>query len=468
MKRIATALCALAVVMAGSIPALAAEVALRQDASYYPISVEEYTYGELEEPRINKVYQLALSDDPSLIPTEDFERDGCWFTLLDMTRKNEVGVDTQPYTETVTRPSKTNDMAQVLQALEAEMEVTTADGYAGTLRLDHTSVQVKTDGYATKTNSLSATRSYPNLSDADVSLVPKSIEDKGKTLTLADVQWSEEQYADGVGGTVTRYTATASYTGTSTSRYATGYTVTANYTGEVAKTGCDMVTYPAILDGETFHCVQSCIREKTAKQTPKAERPALKLVSRLRCSACGAALQRMGGPNRRSDTLYLKCVQCGTVITLRDEALLDEIARQTAEQERPERTSYQPSGEVVRLTNAINRGLERPDDPQEVVSLILQGAAARYACCPDITEQNDRPLNMCLDHIRLAVSHINLSEEGTVEAVFPSGHRERTEHGADCTAAGADHPRQEGHGYPAAGEKETPEGCGLLPGIHRQ
>lgn len=117
MKRIATALCALAVVMAGSIPALAAEVALRQDASYYPISVEEYTYGELEEPRINKVYQLALSDDPSLIPTEDFERDGCWFTLLDMTRKNEVGVDTQPYTETVTRPSKTNDMAQVLQAL---------------------------------------------------------------------------------------------------------------------------------------------------------------------------------------------------------------------------------------------------------------------------------------------------------------------------------------------------------------
>lgn len=159
MKRIATALCALAVVMAGSIPALAAEVAPRQDASYYPISVEEYTYGELEEPRINKVYQLALSDDPSLIPTEDFERDGCWFTLLDMTRKNEVGVDTQPYTETVTRPSKTNDMAQVLQALEAEMEVTTADGYAGTLRLDHTSVQVKTDGYATKTNSLSATRS---------------------------------------------------------------------------------------------------------------------------------------------------------------------------------------------------------------------------------------------------------------------------------------------------------------------
>ena len=250
MKRIVTTLCALAVIMVGSIPAMAAEEPPRQDASYYPISVDEYTYGELEEPRINKVYQLSLSDDPSLIPTEDFERDGLWFTLLDMTRKNEVGVDTQPYTETVTRPSKTNDMAQVLQALEAEMEVTTAEGYAGTLHLDHTSVQVKTDGYATKTNNLSATRSYPNLSDADVSLVPKSIEDKGKTLTLADVQWSEAQYSDGAGGTVTRYTATASYT------------------GEVAKTGCDMVTYTAI-----FGSTEAPEEVPMAEGAPGAETP---------------------------------------------------------------------------------------------------------------------------------------------------------------------------------------------------
>lgn len=45
-----------------------------------------------------------------------------------------------------------------------------------------------TDGYATKTQPLSATRSYPNLSEADLSLIPKSIEEKGRTLTLADVR----------------------------------------------------------------------------------------------------------------------------------------------------------------------------------------------------------------------------------------------------------------------------------------
>ena len=248
MKRILTTLCALALVMAGSATALAAEAA--SDSSYYPISVEEYTYGDFDELRINKTYQLSLSDDPSLIPTEDFTRNGRHYYLLDMTRKDEVGVDVQTHTETVTQASDTNNLETILQRLDAEMEVTTEDGYVGILRLDHTSVQVTTDGYATKTNTLSASRSYPNLSEADVSLIPKSIEDKGKTLTLGDVKWSESMDVDGEGNPVTRYTATASYTGTSTSRYATGYTVSANYTGEVSKANCAVVTYTAIFGSE--------------------------------------------------------------------------------------------------------------------------------------------------------------------------------------------------------------------------
>ncbi len=249
MKRILTVLCALAVLMAGSATALAADAA--SDPCYYPIAVEEYTAGDGGELRISKIYQLSLSDDPSLIPTGDFERGGRTYTLLDMTRKDEVGVDTQTYTETVTQPSDTDDLEKILQELDAEMEVTTEDGYAGTLRLDHTSVQVAVDGYKTSKRTLSATRSYPNLSEADVSLIPKSLEDKGKTLTLGDVKWSESTEMDGEGNPVTRYTATASYTGTATSRYATGYTVTANYTGEVAKADCSVVTYTAIFGSES-------------------------------------------------------------------------------------------------------------------------------------------------------------------------------------------------------------------------
>ncbi len=252
MKRIFTTLCALVViVMAGSATALAANASnTGQSASYYPISVEEYTYGDFDELRINKIYQLSLADDPSLIPTEDFVRNGRRYYLLDMTRKDEVGVDIQTHTETVAQASDTNNLETILQRLDAEMEVTTEDGYVGILRLDHTSVQVTTDGYATKTNTLSASRSYPNLSEADVSLIPKSITDNGKTLTLGDVKWSESTEIDGEGNPVTRYTATASYTGTSTSQYATGYTVSASYTGEVSKAGCSVVTYTAIFGSE--------------------------------------------------------------------------------------------------------------------------------------------------------------------------------------------------------------------------
>ena len=258
MKRIFTAMCALALLLAGCTPVLAAEVPkLSAPPSqkperncYYPVKVEEYTAGPLDEPRIDKVYQLSLGDDPSGIPTEDFTRNG--------------RLDTQTHSETVTLASDTDKMDAILQRLEDEMEFTTEDGYTGVLRLDHTSVQVTTDGYASKTTSLSATRTYPNLSEADVSLIPKSINDKGRTLNLADVQWSSAESTDGEGSVVTHYTATASYSGSATSRYATGYTVTANYTGEVSKTDCQLVTYTA-----TFGSVE----DPEASKKPAADDP---------------------------------------------------------------------------------------------------------------------------------------------------------------------------------------------------
>lgn len=138
MKRILTTMCALTLLLATSVPALAVEP--EQSASYYPTSVEEYMEGD--SPRIKKVYQLSLADDPSQIPTEDFERDGRLYYLLDMTRKDEVGVDIQTITQTKTLASETNNMEKILQSLEPQMEVTTEDGYTGTLTLDHTTVKV--------------------------------------------------------------------------------------------------------------------------------------------------------------------------------------------------------------------------------------------------------------------------------------------------------------------------------------
>ena len=254
-KRIAMLLCALSALLGvTTLPALAAE-------QHYPVSVEEYTYGPLDELRINKIYQLSLSDDPSGIPTEDFDRNGRHYYLLDMVRKDEVGVDTQPHTETITMDSDTGDLAEVLKRLDAQMEVTTEDGHTGTLVLDHTSVKVEVKGYKTSSRSLSATRTYPSLSDADLELIPKTITDGGKTLTLGAVEWS--------GGEDGFYTATARYTGTSSTRSATGYTVTASYTGQVAKTDCEVVTYTAI-----FGSVELTDAEKDAQGSDRPETPA--------------------------------------------------------------------------------------------------------------------------------------------------------------------------------------------------
>ena len=69
----------------------------------------------------------------------------------------------------------------------------------------------------------------------------------GRTLTLADVSWQEAAVdpTDGYDIPI-RYTAVASYTGTATSKYATGYTVTADYKGDVTRTSCDTVIYTAV------------------------------------------------------------------------------------------------------------------------------------------------------------------------------------------------------------------------------
>jgi len=263
-RRITILLCAAALGLRMALPpALAVD---RSAACYYPIEVESYTAGDFNQPRIRKVYQLSLSDDPSGIPTEDFEEYGMTFHLMEMTRKVEVGVDTQPLTKTITTDSKTGDLGKILKLLDAQIEAETEDGYTGVLKLDYNSVKAEAKGYRTSTKNLSATRTYPNLSDADLSLVPKTVTQGGRTLNLADVQWSSTTDTEGA----TRYTATASYTGSVSSRYCTGYTVTADYTGEVAKTSCEVVTYTAIfgcteLPTET-PCVETAAPQKDETQ----------------------------------------------------------------------------------------------------------------------------------------------------------------------------------------------------------
>lgn len=177
--------------------------------------------------------------------------------------------------------------------------------------------------------------------------------------------------------------------------------------------------YPAIIDTKTFQAVQRMIREKTAGYAPPKDRPALRLKPFLRCACCEGDLHRLAGKNRRADTLYLKCIRCGALVTVSDTELMNEVSRQMSEHDRPAEQPYAPSGEVIRLTNAVNRGLEHPDKPEDIVSLILQGVSARYDCCPTPTESEpfSRPAEAGLKRFGQAVSHITIAD-GTITVHF--------------------------------------------------
>ena len=75
----------------------------------------------------------------------------------------------------------------------------------------------------------------------------------------------------------------------------------------------------------------------------------------------------------------------------------------------------------MRLDNAINRGLEQPDSPEAVMALILQGAATRYACCPELaaeSEGSERLTETDWKRFRQTVSHITISQDTEVTLIF--------------------------------------------------
>ena len=183
-------------------------------------------------------------------------------------------------------------------------------------------------------------------------------------------------------------------------------------------TGAD--GYPTIIEQETFDTIQSMIRGKTANRTKAEKRPAQRLKEFLRCGNCHRRLLGIGGKNQRRDALYLRCENCGMQVTIADSDLLTEVGRQIAEHDAPPQEPYSPSSEVVRLTNAINRGLEHPDKPEDVVALVLQGVSARYDCCSAPTEY-DTPSRLTeADFKRFgrAVSHIVIAENNSVTIQF--------------------------------------------------
>lgn len=196
---------------------------------------------------VEKVYVLPKDSDENLVPQEAFTENDVEYIFEEMKVKDNSEEDTKEYSENVNYHTSTNDAETVVTLFSPTVEVTTEDGYVGTLTFDHSTLELTPAGYSSRKFTVTEERSYPNLASADTSLVPKTIDKDGTTLTLADIEWitAADETINGTEVAV-RYTANAIYTGTETKTYVNGYTASADYKGIVTKAVNDTVTYTAV------------------------------------------------------------------------------------------------------------------------------------------------------------------------------------------------------------------------------
>ena len=207
-------------------------------AAEYPSQVSYNLNNGIFEVR--KTYEMQVNQEPSAQVKQGFEQDGYSFVLTDMLRQELPEQQSKEYTETVTVSSESKELTAILPLFADTKEITTEDGFTGTLKLDASTITVEPAGYKNNSWTVSATRTYPNLSSMDLEYIPK----------ISTVDWQTDNTENVDDDTIgNRFSAVVTYTGTASSRNVTGYTVTAQYSGEVEKVSLDKVQYVAVFHG---------------------------------------------------------------------------------------------------------------------------------------------------------------------------------------------------------------------------
>ncbi len=220
-------------------------------AQYYPTDVIQTQQNDVFE--VQKTYVLPSDVLPTAEMKEKFVLEGYEYSLMDMLKQDMSQFSTQDVVDKVELSTKTNKLEDILPLLPATKEHTTEDGYMGELSLDVASISIEIAGYSSGSKTLTEHRTYPNLSSADMALIPQTVTSGGTTYNFATVDWQTSNDI-GVDGhaIANRYTAVASYTAVQKYSYVSGYTVTADYTGTLSKISQDTVQYTAIFRGVEY------------------------------------------------------------------------------------------------------------------------------------------------------------------------------------------------------------------------
>ena len=202
--------------------------------------------------QVVKTYTVSPEVDAQALIEEPFQLEGFLYTYADIVKEENRVSERQTHTETVTVETAKKNLDVILKELAPTMEYD--DGaWAGTLALDHTSIQTQAAGYTTGSSTVTATKTIGPLDRNDMSYVPATTTKNGVTLNLSNVEWQVIS-ADVVGDVMApcSYQAVATYSGKSYYKASTGYVTTANYVGEVTHEGVESVTYQVTYLGKEY------------------------------------------------------------------------------------------------------------------------------------------------------------------------------------------------------------------------
>jgi len=228
---------------------ITADDAAEANTELYPADVQTII-GDDGGRLIVRTYVLTQWQKPSDIPRDSFIRDGWRYALTDITERRTISTDSRTHAEKLEIETEGNDLNEIISLLSPAISIQSEDGYAGTLVLDISTVKCEEAGHRTGSYTVTATREYPHLSNADTSLLPKTITDRGRTLTLESVSWETQNYVNvDYANIPDSYRAVALYTANATSRTVTGYVTSAEYAGEISKTSAGDTIYTAYFAG---------------------------------------------------------------------------------------------------------------------------------------------------------------------------------------------------------------------------
>lgn len=138
--------------------------------------------------QVVKTYTVSPEVDAQTLIEEPFQLEGFLYTYADIVKQENQVAERQFHTETVTVETAKKNLDVILEQLAPTMEYD--DGtWAGTLALDHTSINTQAAGYTTGSSTVTATKTIGPLDRNDMSYVPATTTKNGVTLNLSNVEW---------------------------------------------------------------------------------------------------------------------------------------------------------------------------------------------------------------------------------------------------------------------------------------